>query len=236
MPRSAASSRRTGRPPRTSRAQILESARRIIERDGWEKLTIRRLATEIGVSAMTLYHHVEDRGDLLVQLISDQIGQAARPDLPEEPRERILAAGIFIHDTLAQWPWVTEVVTTDGFISRLDDAALWPVEVIVAGAMGTGCSAEQAILVFRNLWYYTVGEMLVRTHTRSRRADDPSTSRDVLFTQPDPAIASHDPGALPHLVAVGTLWGEVAQRDTFASGLEALVDGLLAQAAGDRPG
>src|ERR1700759_387843 len=45
---------RTGRPPATSRAQILAAAREVIGRDGWEKLTVRRLAGQVGVSTTTL--------------------------------------------------------------------------------------------------------------------------------------------------------------------------------------
>jgi AcrR family transcriptional regulator len=126
---------RTGRPPRTSRAEILAAARQIIERDGWERLTIRRLAAEIGVGAMTLYHHVRDREDLLVQLINDQADQIPRADLPGEPRDRIIVAATAIHDALAAWPWAAEVLTTDGFLSRVGDSALWMAETIVAGAI-----------------------------------------------------------------------------------------------------
>src|ERR1700753_3166971 len=71
VPRSAPSPGRTGRPPAASRAEILAGAppppvpappeiltapRQLIDRDGWEKLTIRRLAAETGIGATTLYH------------------------------------------------------------------------------------------------------------------------------------------------------------------------------------
>src|ERR1700743_625660 len=45
---------RPGRPPAASRAQILAAARELIGRDGWEKLTVRRLAAELGVGTTTL--------------------------------------------------------------------------------------------------------------------------------------------------------------------------------------
>ncbi|MEU6756605.1 TetR/AcrR family transcriptional regulator, partial [Streptomyces sp. NPDC046685] len=51
MSPNAAPHGRVGRPPVTSRAQILIAARRLIDRDGWDKLTIRRLAGEIGIGA-----------------------------------------------------------------------------------------------------------------------------------------------------------------------------------------
>jgi len=45
-------------------AQILAAARRLIDRDGWDNLTIRRLAAETCIGA-TMYHHVRDKDDLL---------------------------------------------------------------------------------------------------------------------------------------------------------------------------
>ena len=47
MPQPKTAAGRTGRPPVTSRAEILAAARQLIDRDGWEKLTIRRLAAEL---------------------------------------------------------------------------------------------------------------------------------------------------------------------------------------------
>lgn len=224
MPRPAAPTSRTGRPPRTSRAQILDAARVIIDRDGWEKLTFRRLAAELGVGVMTLYHHVRDREDLLIQLINEHLDQVARPELPAAPRERIVAAALAAHDALAAWPWATEVLTTDGFLSRVGDSALWIVETMVAGAIDAGCTPEQAVHAFRSIWYYTVGEILVRAN---------SARRDTVFEHPDPALSSRvDPARQPRLAAIGDRWGPLAAQDTYPAGLRAFVDGLLAAARG----
>ncbi|WP_133901015.1 TetR/AcrR family transcriptional regulator [Actinophytocola oryzae] len=210
---------RTGRPPLTSRAEILTAARRLIDRDGWEKLTIRRLASEIGVGATTLYHHVRDKEDLLVQLLNHHADQIPRPDLPPEPRERVVVAATAMHDGLADWPWAAEVLTADGFLRRLGESALWLVETILAGAVDHGCTPAQAVDVFRNLWYFTAGEILVRAHSAPR----PPGERPDFF-------AGRDLSHLPNLAALGDQWPELAARDTYREGLSAFVDGLLAQA------
>jgi AcrR family transcriptional regulator len=217
---------RTGRPPRTSRAQILAAARRIIDRDGWDRLTIRRLAAEIGVGATTLYHHVRDREDLLIQLLNDHADQTLHPDLHGEPRDRMVAAAVAIHDSLAAWPWAAEVLTADGFLGRLGGSALDMVETIVAGAVDEGCTPEQAVDVFRSIWYYTVGEILVRAHSPRREGDDEQPARRDTF------FRSLDPARQPHLAAVGDRWPALAARDTYSRALRALVDGLLAQGGG----
>jgi AcrR family transcriptional regulator len=224
MSRSPAPHGRTGRPPLTSRAQILTAARTLIDRDGWEKLTIRRLAAELGIAAATLYHHIRDKEDLLVLLLNGYVEQIDRPALPDDPQERIVAAGLAMRSALAAWPWAAEVLTADGFVLRLDESALWIVETILAAADDCGCSPEQGVDVFRNIWYYTVGEILVRTHTAQRRSEDEVRAPRDTF----------DADQVPHLAAVGDRWQALAARDSYPEGLRALVDGMLALAVPDR--
>jgi len=211
-----------GRPPVTSRAEILAAARRLIDRDGWEKLTIRGLATETGIGATTLYHHVRDKDALLLLLLNEYVEQLPRPELPAEPRDRVIAAAAAQHDALAAWPWAADVLTADGFVGLLGEPTLWMVEAIVAGAVDYGCTPEQAVDVFRSLWYFTVGEILVRANTARRRASG-RIWRDIDFS-------SFDRSRLPHLAALGDRWPTLAARDIYPRGLSAFVDGLLAQA------
>ncbi|HUR07443.1 MAG TPA: helix-turn-helix domain-containing protein [Nonomuraea sp.] len=225
MPRPHAARSRTGRPPATSRAEILQAARRIIDRDGWEKLTVRRLAAEIGIGTTTLYHHVRDREDLLIQLLNEHAEQTLRLEMLGEPRERIIAAAIAIHDSLAAWPWAAEILTADGFLARLGESALRAVEAILDAAIDHGCAPEQAVDVFRNLWYYTVGEILVRVHSEHRRAAGEAPADSDSFLR-----GSLDASRLPRLAAIGGRWPALAARDIYPRGLEAFVDGLLAQA------
>jgi AcrR family transcriptional regulator len=222
MSRAPAPHGRTGRPPLTSRAQILVAARRLIDQDGWEKLTIRRLAAEIGIGTTTLYHHIRNKDDLLLLLLNHHIEQIERPQLPGDPRERIVTAATAMHDALTAWPWAAEVLSADGFVGLLDESAMWMVEAIVAGADDHGCTHEQSVDVFRNIWYYTVGEVLVRAHSARRRDEGrPFAYRDDL-----------DPSHLPHLAAIGVRWAALAARDIYPEGLRTFVDGLLAQADG----
>lgn len=222
MARSPASHGRTGRPPLTSRAQILTAARGLIDQDGWEKLTIRRLAAELGIGPTTLYHHIQSKDDLLLLLLNHHVAQIERPPLPGDPRERIVVATTALRDALAAWPWAAEVLSADGFVGLLDESAMWMVEAIVAGADDHGCTPEQSVDVFRSLWYYTVGEVLVRAHSARRHAaGKPFAYRDDL-----------DPSQVPHLAAIGVRWAALAARDIYPQGLRVFVDGLLAQADG----
>jgi AcrR family transcriptional regulator len=217
MPR-AASGAPTGRPPTTSRAAILAAARDLIDRDGWQSLTIRRLATMIGTSPATVYYHVRDKDDLLVQVINDYASAVSRPDLPAAPRERIIAAATFMHDNLAVRPWMIEVITSDDLLGV---SALWMVEAIVSAAIDAGCDPEQAVHLYRQIWYYTAGELLVRARGARRRAQrDRPVYRDEVFLRLDPA-------EFPRLAGLARRWPALTAEDTYGQGLRALVNGRL---------
>ena len=44
---------------------MIEAALRVMDAEGLEAVSMRRVAREVGVEAMSLYHHVEDKEDLL---------------------------------------------------------------------------------------------------------------------------------------------------------------------------
>jgi AcrR family transcriptional regulator len=199
----------------------MAAARGIVDRDGWDGLTIRGLAAELGVGATTLYHHVRDKEDLLVQLLGHYADQIPQPELPADPRERIVVAAEAMHAALAGWPEVVEILTADDLIGL---SALSWVDAIVGGAIGCGCSEEQAVELYRNIWYLTVGEVLVRARARRRGAAGKPRYRDTVY-------AALDERRFPHLAPIGSRWAELTARDTYADGLRALVDGRLAALA-----
>lgn len=59
-----------------SRERVVAAALALVDRDGLDALSMRRLAAELGVEAMSLYHHVRDKADLhdgLVGAVLDQV-------------------------------------------------------------------------------------------------------------------------------------------------------------------
>ncbi len=213
----------------TSRAQILDAAKKLIERDGWERFTLRRLASEAGVGPATVYYHLRDREDLLIQLLNERADQTLAVELPDDPRERIVVAAQAMHDLLAAWPWAAEVLAADGFLGRLGPSALRLVETIVAAAVECGCTPEQAAGVFRSIWYYTAGEILVRS--RSARPEAEAARADLQGAM----FSGIDLGESPQLAAIGERWPALAAQDTYRVHLRPLVRGLLASVGAEQP-
>jgi AcrR family transcriptional regulator len=63
----------TGRPAQRSRAEITAAAITIAGRDGLDAVSMRRVATELGTGAASLYRYVDTREDLL-DLMTDATG------------------------------------------------------------------------------------------------------------------------------------------------------------------
>ena len=49
------------RKPRYTREQIADAALRIADTDGFDAVTMKRIAAELGASTMTLYYYVRDK-------------------------------------------------------------------------------------------------------------------------------------------------------------------------------
>ncbi len=76
---------RGSRRPVADRGLILDAARRIGLRDGWEAVTIRALAQELRYTPPVLYQHFRDKADILTQLAAEglaELDRAMRRDIP----------------------------------------------------------------------------------------------------------------------------------------------------------
>ncbi|MFC4051792.1 TetR/AcrR family transcriptional regulator [Actinomadura syzygii] len=208
-----------GRPPRISRAEIVEAARRIVDEEGVDRLTMRRLARDVGSTPMAIYHHVRDKEELLVLLLDDYAARSLRrPELPADPRERVVVLAAAIRDVLAAYPWVVELLSADDLMA---ESALWYVERIIDGLVECGLGVERAVYAYRAIWYHMAGELMIRASSGRRRdRDGRPTYRDRLF-------ADLDPDELPRLASLGERWASLTAEDTYLDGLRALVDGLV---------
>jgi AcrR family transcriptional regulator len=61
----SATSSRPGPRPRHTREQVLEAALVVIDRDGPEMFSMRRIADEVGMGAMTLYGYVRNKEEVV---------------------------------------------------------------------------------------------------------------------------------------------------------------------------
>jgi AcrR family transcriptional regulator len=100
-----------------SKERVLQAAVGLADRDGIESLTMRNLAREVGVEAMSLYYHVANKEAILdgvVDVIVGEInaavslidGPSPANDWKSAMRLRILAA----RDVMLAHPWAPDVI------------------------------------------------------------------------------------------------------------------------------
>jgi AcrR family transcriptional regulator len=96
--------RRVGRPPRSPertdeiRAAIVEAARRLFDREGYEAVSMRRIAEECGLATATLYSLFQSKRDLLRNVWDDVFARLiadceAAASVEGSPLERLQAFG-----------------------------------------------------------------------------------------------------------------------------------------------
>ena len=74
---------------RETKEKIFQAAKRILQKKGYEELSIKNICEEAGVSNGSFYHHFRTKDDLLSYYIEDQ--PTINPDLLELPEN---AAGV----------------------------------------------------------------------------------------------------------------------------------------------
>jgi TetR/AcrR family transcriptional regulator, tetracycline repressor protein len=67
-----------------SRRHIVDSALGMIRHQGFQQMTIRGLAAELGVSPMSLYRHITDKDDLLDDVVEELLRRSWRPPSSKE--------------------------------------------------------------------------------------------------------------------------------------------------------
>src|SRR5213596_3087062 len=93
-----------------SRERVLEAAIRIADEGGIEALTMRKLARELGVEAMSLYNHVANKDDLVDGIVDLVVSEIDLPSTAEDWETAIREYAISAHEALLRHPWACSLV------------------------------------------------------------------------------------------------------------------------------
>jgi TetR/AcrR family tetracycline transcriptional repressor len=204
MQKQPGSPKRSGRPRAkwgtVSREQLIEAATAEIAAGRYDQLTIRSLAARLGVAPMTLYRHVRDKDDLLIEVVDRLLAQTWEPvtgvgdtwqwliEVANRLRRLLVEQPAALHVFLAQ------PMTTPAALTRL--------RAMLAVLRDCGLDEQSARQVFAAVHTYTLGFAALEA-SRTR----------WLATHPDPA----DPDVA---------WlASLTSHQQFEDGLTALLDG-----------
>ncbi|MGO2303960.1 MAG: TetR/AcrR family transcriptional regulator [Providencia sp.] len=102
--------RSRGRPkasePQISPEDIITYALLIIDRDGFDNLTMRALAKEMNINPMTIYHHFQDRSGL-IKAIANSLYANIIPTLKGTNSEQIEAILLAYRTQVTRYPALT---------------------------------------------------------------------------------------------------------------------------------
>ena len=143
----------TGRRP-LSRRRILEAAVRLVDREGLEALSMRKLGSELGVEAMSLYNHVPNKDALLDGMVEVLLGGLRVPPEDEGWERRVREAYRAFRRLAGEHPNVFPLL-----VVRPPDTmdGVWLVEEFLKTLRGAGFDPETALYAFRALSSYATG-------------------------------------------------------------------------------
>src|ERR1700729_276307 len=105
--------RRRGPKPSLSGDQVVTTATQIADRDGLGRLSMRRLADELGITAMSLYGYVPSKAELLDVMADRAYGEITARGDPATPWQSRLAVLAQQHwALLLSHPWLLHIAAS----------------------------------------------------------------------------------------------------------------------------
>lgn len=100
------------RQPRFSREQIAAAALEIADAEGFESVSMRRIAARLGAGTMSLYRYIATKDDLIALLDDALLGEALVPDgdLPASWQDAIAVVTRRTRSTLLRHPWAAHAL------------------------------------------------------------------------------------------------------------------------------
>jgi AcrR family transcriptional regulator len=178
-----------------TRDRIVKTALRLIDRDGLDGLSMRRLGKALGVEAMALYHHFANKGTLLDAVLEELTAEAGLPprgSMPPLERLRQFARG---HRQMAlRHPNAFILIPTRRFNTERSFAQY---EEVLQAFRDLGFDAALSARYFRTLGYLTSGAGLADIASRAREPDATPVRLEVFTDERFPLVSA----VVPHLRA-----------------------------------
>ncbi|MGW2306425.1 TetR/AcrR family transcriptional regulator [Actinomadura luteofluorescens] len=209
---------RGGRRPKLTREAIVEAAIKLADAEGLDAVSIRRIASELGVRAMSLYTHIDAKEDLL-DLMYDEVAEEVlvQGTLPDDWREAMMEIARKEREAGLRHPWMLQVA---GRSMRIGPNGLRHIEQSMAAAARLTDDPEGMLAIVKTVDHYMLGFI-----TMERQAADAAPQR----VQTTPLEQSYvqllvERGELPHLKPF--LETSFYRNDSFDLGLKWLLDGI----------
>ena len=198
-----------------ARERIVDAAMRIIDDEGLDALSMRRLGAELGVNPMAAYYHVPNKAalyDLVVDAVMTGVDTSLIDPAAPLADQLKLAARAYRAAILAH-PHAIPVLAARSLRSA---AALRPVEPFLGILFAAGLTADEALAAVDAVAQYILGGAVGYYH----HIVDSEAGEQREFE-------ALDPSEFPHMSRVLAEGHYVGYEAEFEFGLDAIVRGLL---------
>ena len=217
MPRSGAPT-----PPRRApltRERALATAIEIADADGIDGLTMRKLAQALGVEAMSLYHHVSNKSDILDGMVDLVFAEIEFPadgsDWATAMRDRALS----LRAALLRHPWAIGIMESR---RSPGSATLRHHDAVIGCCRHAGFSVEMSAHAFSALDSYIYGFVLQEINLPFTEGDDLAQALDAMM----PVGFAEQYPHLAELTAEYVRRTGYSYGNEFEFGLGMILDGL----------
>jgi len=224
-----------GQPARVtlSRDQIVDTAIRILDEDGLEALSMRRLAAQLDAGAMSLYWHIRNKDELLDLVVDRVIGEVFG-DLgePQGWRAWMEAFSRSLRRVLLRHRAVAPVV---GSRPTFGPNAVHALEDLLGALVADGFDTPSAVLASTTLvnWASAFAVFEVRDPL------GPGTSGEARrdhAAELHTFMAGRSPERFPLTIEAAAMGATITPDRQFDYGLDVLLDGIEAQERRRRSG
>ncbi|PNG20505.1 TetR/AcrR family transcriptional regulator [Streptomyces cahuitamycinicus] len=224
-----------GQPSGLDRARIIEVTVRLLDAEGLAKFSMRRLAGELNLTAMSVYWYVDTKDDLLELALDEVMGGMRLPDpgAGEDWRDQVRALAREYRTLLVRHPWVSALV---GAFLNIGPNNLAFSRVVQRVVRRTGLPAKRMTSTISAVFQFVYGYGTLEGHLASRAAAG-GMSVDEYFQQALSTVTSAPQAAdvvkeSQEIMAArgGDTVAEMLERD-FEFALELLIAGIDAMVA-----
>ncbi|MFC7219490.1 TetR/AcrR family transcriptional regulator [Streptomyces polyrhachis] len=217
---------RRGRPPSTSLNPdlILDTALALVDREGADALTLRRLGSELGVNHTAVLRHFAGKDEILLGLAERLLQKAMDGFAPsKEWRPTLEALARRVRAVCVAHPQVAVLVATR--VARRE-AEFHGADVVIAALRGAGFADRDAARYYRSLVDTALAvssyeASVVALGSASREGDRRAWRREYLAVSPS---------RYPDLAAVAPYLAEADEDDQFETTLGLLLDAIALRA------
>lgn len=124
-----------------SKKRVLRAAIDLADDSGIEAVTMRQLGQALGVEAMSLYHHVANKDDVLDGMVDLLVSEIDAPSPGAEWRTAIRQRAISARDLLNRHRWAPRLIASR---QHLSPVTLGYMDSVVGDLLGGGFSNELA--------------------------------------------------------------------------------------------